>query len=490
MPSTPRNFAVPRSTAFLVLLAIAVTSRAQTFGNPVLGFDEQFYVVMGDRWLHGAIPYVDVFDRKPIGLFLIYAAAQVFGGNFALEYQLVALGFATGTAYVTYRIAQHLGSNLAALTIAAVYLIWLIFMEGLGGQAQVFMNLFMAMAALAILKAHLGPNASLFRLGLAAMAAVGIAIQIKTTSIVEGAIFGLYLTWLAWRSTGKIINTARYAAIWATVALLPTLAAWAAYALAGHGDAWMFANIWSGFGKLPDAPELRNEGTMEIGIVALPLLVLAALGLFRVGFGSVAQRLCWGWLGAAVFGVLAFNDFLTPQYAMGALLPLVLVTTPVFEPPVCRWTIPLFVIVGMAFSQITVARLNYFKGGANAAYAVAAAATPRHGGCIYVYDGYPILYRMVHACTLSRYLFPGHLNMANEASARGLGVDPAQEVERIMRARPEVVVNETPAFIGGNRVTQAIVARHLAADYHLVLRYRTGVDRDRLVYRLNDRATE
>ena len=54
-----------------LLLCLAVAARWQTFGNPVLGYDEQFYLLVGDRMLHGALPYVDIFDRKPIGLFLM-----------------------------------------------------------------------------------------------------------------------------------------------------------------------------------------------------------------------------------------------------------------------------------------------------------------------------------------------------------------------------------------------------------------------------------
>ena len=42
---------------FLGLLLFAAIVRAQTFNNPVLGFDEQFYLLVGDRMLHGAVPW-------------------------------------------------------------------------------------------------------------------------------------------------------------------------------------------------------------------------------------------------------------------------------------------------------------------------------------------------------------------------------------------------------------------------------------------------
>ena len=474
-------------TAWAVLLLVAFATRWQTLGNPVLGFDEQFYAVFADRWLHGAFPYVDIFDRKPIGLFAIFAVAQLIGGPSALAYQLAALCFAVATSFVLYRIGRDFSTPAAALTTASLYLIWLIFAEGHGGQAQVFMNLFMALAAWCTFASRLLSGKALLQTGLVAMLAVGLALQVKYTSVVEGAFFGLYLLHLAWRAYRQVNIVLAFGACWTIAALLPTAVAWGAFAAAGHADAWLFANFWSVLGKLPDGAALRNEGLIEIAIVTLPLVVLAALSSRRPAISPDTYRLAWAWLGAAVLGIVAFGSLSSPQYAMGALMPLVLVTAPAFGREWRRWTLPLFVGVGMIFAQITLARLEYFKGGAAAAAAVAVAATPRPGGCLYVYDGYPALYRLVHACTLTRYLFPGHLNTANEASARGLGVDPAVEVERIMQARPEVVVNEDPPFAGANRTTQAIVARHLAADYRLALRYRTGTDRYRLVYRLKDR---
>ena len=51
--------------------------RGATLGYPIIHIDEQFYLLVGDRMLHGAVPFVDIWDRKPIGLFLIYAATRL-----------------------------------------------------------------------------------------------------------------------------------------------------------------------------------------------------------------------------------------------------------------------------------------------------------------------------------------------------------------------------------------------------------------------------
>ena len=62
--------------ARLILVVVAaLLARAATFGNPVLGSDEEFYFTVSRMWAEGATPFVDVWDRKPIGLFLLYLPA-------------------------------------------------------------------------------------------------------------------------------------------------------------------------------------------------------------------------------------------------------------------------------------------------------------------------------------------------------------------------------------------------------------------------------
>jgi hypothetical protein len=116
---------------------------------------------------------------------------------------------------------------------------------------------------------------------------------------------------------------------------------------------------------------------------------------------------------------------------------------------------------------------------------VAQAAQPDHG-CIYVYDGYPALYMLTHSCLPTRWVFPGHLNTSDENSVNAIGIDPATELSRILATRPQVIVDDAPAYEFGNPETRAIVEAALARDYHLEASVKTGAARYRLVYRLNE----
>ena len=60
----------------VVLLSVALVTRSPRIGDPAIAVDEQFYLLVADHIWHGALPYVDIWDRKPVLLFLIYAALR------------------------------------------------------------------------------------------------------------------------------------------------------------------------------------------------------------------------------------------------------------------------------------------------------------------------------------------------------------------------------------------------------------------------------
>ena len=195
-----------------ILLAVTLTTRAQTFGNPLLGFDEQFYLLVGDRMAHGgALPFIDIFDRKPVGLFLIYAATRLLGGEGTLQYQLVAAVFAFATALVIAGVARRFADGAGALAGAIAYLVWLALLSGEGGQAPVFYNLPVLLAAAATMRLVGRDDAPSIRAGASPMLLVGLAMQIKYTVLFEGMFLGLALLVAghrAGRSTGRSIVTA------------------------------------------------------------------------------------------------------------------------------------------------------------------------------------------------------------------------------------------------------------------------------------------
>ena len=490
-PATPADRAALRRNwrAFAAITLAAGVLRWQALGDPFSGFDEQFYLLMGDRMLHGAVPYVDLFDRKPVGLFLIYAGARALGGEGFIQYQLIALGFASGSAFLLWRAVLRRHGHWSAANIAVLYLVWLNFMEGEGGQAEVLFNLPMIGAALLVWHAWDARTSSPVHgtsaaRGAAAMLLVGIALQIKYTVIFEGVYFGAVLIAAQYLGADRprapaVRRTAALALVWMACAGLPTALAALWYWQRGSFDAFVFANLWSGFGRRPVAADLLLWGAAkQVAILAL-LLIPAALAWQR---GNGRSAFLIGWLGTGVLGIVVLRDVLSPHYAIALLPPLLLLIAPLLrDQPARRIALAALALVA-ALSQIVLFVTHHRFGGADQAQALARAAQPRDG-CLYVYDGPPALYLLTHACLPTRYAFPGHLNTAEEGSTAALGVDPAAEVSRIMASQPEVVVDVAPAFERGNRATRAVLGAALARDYRLTARLPRGDGSARLVYR-------
>ena len=476
---------------FLGLLALAALARWQTFDNPVLGFDEQFYLLVGDRMLHGAVPYVDIFDRKPIGLFLIYAAIRELGGDGFVQYKLVACFFAAATAFLIYCAARPIGNRFAAITAGGLYVLWLNFMEGEGGQAQVFYNLPVLLAAMLTWRAVKAGRAEraparIVALGSASMLLIGIAIQIKYTVIFEGLFFGAALLWSYRRSGRGAAELIGPAALWSGCALLPTAVAAVVYWRLGALQPFLFDNFLSIFGRVRDPLPAQMIGFVKLCGILLPLFLFCVPSLRgRNPEAAPDAKFVVPWLGAAILGVLLFGSFMAPQYGMPILAPACIAAAPFFA-RYRKARLVAGVTLSAAFiaGQAVLAENEVHKGGRAQALAVARAAQPHHG-CIYVYDGYPALYMLTRSCLPTRFAFPSHLSISDEASPKALGVDPAAEVRRILATRPEVIVDEAPAYAFGNPETRALVESALARDYHLATRVETGAGRYRLVYRLN-----
>ena len=468
-----------------LLLLVALAARAQTFGNPVIGYDEQFYLLVGDHMLHGAIPFVDIFDRKPVGLFLIYAFIRLLGGEGTIQYQLVAGGFALGTALLIWRFAERLTGRAGAVAAAIGYLLWLDFLEGEAGQAPVFFNLPVLLAVM-MTQRLIEQRKVTVGSGLAPMLLVGLAMQIKYTALFEGMFLGCALLIAAWRQGRSATAVSGFALCWIGTALAPTIAAFLAYWAIGHVHEFVFANFVSMWGKSGDPLWTSAEGLLTIVAILSPILACAAFApATDDSLLAERRRFVRQWLVAAIAGMLVMRSFPSPHYAMPVLVPALLAAAPrLGAPGRGKWVVPATLLLAFAASQLVLYSLRSMKGGAPEAAAMARAANPGKR-CLYVYDGYTALYRLTDSCLLSRFVFPGHLNMANEADIRALGVDPSAEVTRIMALRPATVVLDDPPFDRGNRATLAIVHAALAAHYALSFQLRTG-QRYRQVYRLRD----
>jgi hypothetical protein len=454
--------------SFAMLLAWAVLLRAHDFGNPIIHVDEQYYLLVGDRMLHGALPYVDLWDRKPVGLFLIFAAIRLLPGDGILAYQFVATLCAAGTAWLIARGARMLGADRTGGLVAALaYTLWLSLLSGRGGQSPVFYNVFVAGAAVLTLRlprlTEARARSAIVRNGMATCLLAGLAIQTKYTPVVEGAFFGLVHLWYLRQAKASMALLTGAAAMWIVLALIPTGAVVIDYWLRGPEifQAFWFSNFASvalrkGYPAAKIAARLAGTGAQ-----LLPLIATAAAAGW-IGRRNPAMRIAIGWLAAALVAFAMIGAFFD-HYALPLLVPLTMIAAGVLGR---RRVLPV-VVLGYG-AILFVARVGLPPTDAGSARAVARVmAANDRGGCPYVFAGDSILYLLAEACIPTPYAFPSTLAYAAEQGASGVN-EPA-ELRRILATRPPVIVTMDQPMAPWNPTTQGMMRASLSSGYRQVL---------------------
>ena len=439
-----------------LLILVALAARLLTFGNPVVHVDEEFYYFTGTALWHGLLPFVDVLDRKPVGLFLLYAIPAGLGFPAGIwAYQAMALASVVATAALIARLATRAGFAAGATAGALAYILWLNLLGGQSGQSPVFYNLLMIGAALLALD---GTR----RGGLAAMALVGIALQIKYSVVFEGLFLGLWLLGHDWRTRRNPAGFVAYGVALVAVALLPTALAAAAYAAIGQWDAFAYANFLSIFHRNPDPLGELAGNLGQIVLITSPLVALAILALHR-DVMTRERRFVALWLAVGIAGVLVFRPWFD-HYSLPLLLPACAAAAGMLgRADWQRWRTPALLLTAALVGQIVLGLARTGRGD-GAQLALVTQTIGRGPGCLYVYSGNPMLYAASQRCLLSRYLFPSHLSRLREAGA--IGIDQDAEIHRILAARPAVVVMRPP-YRGERADARAIVTADMAAHYAL-----------------------
>jgi hypothetical protein len=472
-----------RAAVLVLLLVVALVARGRQFGNPIVHIDEQFYLMVGRHMWAGAVPYVDIWDRKPIGLFLIYAAAAAPGGDGVLAYQLLASAFAVATALLVRRIAMRVASPAGALLAAILYLLYIPLLTGQGGQSPVFYTLFVAAGALGVVRAAERPGPPRFVDGAWPMLAIGVALQIKTSAIFEGMAFGLALMTLGALRRCRPAAVVAMAAGWIACALLPSLAALAVYWRIGHLAEFWYANFVSIFqrGALDRGDGLKNAVTLSLYL--MPLLVAGAHGAklrWRTD-RAFAATFVTIWLAVAVVSVVIFGYYFD-HYGLPIVAPAAAsAATMLGDRRWRRWT--MLLLGGALVFCLILPTLNQRRRGTPAQFSrLASIVRPHAAEGLLVWDNLPALYDAAGARLPGRYPFPTHLRDPNEIGA--VGIDQAAETRRILDTRPALVVIERGKPNAPVTGTTIMVLRRLAQDYHRIAVVPVG-RRDQLVYLRN-----
>jgi 4-amino-4-deoxy-L-arabinose transferase-like glycosyltransferase len=465
LPESRPDRALGRADLSVVggLAIFTLIVRSVWFGDANADIDEQLYSLIGNAMLDGRIPYVDLWDRKPWGLFAIFALAHAVGGPGPLAYQVLAAIATLAGAVLTFMLARELAERAVAAAAAALYVVFTALYGAHSANSEVFfipLTLAMAMLVRAPEHRHAVPRA------LAAMLIGGIALQIKYTVLPQCLFFGGWVLWSQHRRGMGLSRLAAMACLCALLGLMPTVLIAAGYMLAGHGEAFVFANFVSFFDRLPASAGRFHS---QILLLLMPLVGLALLGLNAARRRPARERRAYGflamWLAAALATV--FLPSTVYGYYLAALVPpCILLALPLFAQGKESRSSILMLLPAVLYLGLLPFNYGVSQDSRAATARMAGAIAPLVDGqsrCLFVFDGPTALYRLSESCLPTRFIYPDHLNNVLERNA--LGIRQEDEVARILAARPPVIVTADTPLTPQNAEALARVRAAVARDY-------------------------
>lgn len=138
----------PTYIFLVVFVFFAIALRFLSFQYTVIDHDESSYLVIAQEILDGKILYVDVWDTKPVGIFLIFAAIIKLFGHSIFAIRLFASLFIGFTSFFLFLSLKRWGKkNIFALIGGLSYLLFCsVHKWNFAANTEIFFNLFTAIA--------------------------------------------------------------------------------------------------------------------------------------------------------------------------------------------------------------------------------------------------------------------------------------------------------------------------------------------------------
>ena len=177
-----RNYAdLKGRTVFLLIFSISFFLRFPFFFRDYIDRDESTFILMGQSWLEGNLPYTDLWDLKPPITFLVFASIiYVFGKSF-VAIRLIGTLLVALTAFFTYKIGEEVHSKKIGFWASIATVVLLSLFGSLQGVMSEHICMAFFMPGLYLLIKHKKPHWLLFSgllMGMAVMTKMNIAYAI------------------------------------------------------------------------------------------------------------------------------------------------------------------------------------------------------------------------------------------------------------------------------------------------------------------------
>jgi 4-amino-4-deoxy-L-arabinose transferase-like glycosyltransferase len=213
--------------------------------------DEGLYFLVARDFLAGKPPYTEIWDNKPIGIYLIYALGIILFGNSVISTAIMACIAVTLTCFLIYKFGKNINSGRHQLGLIAG-LLYATFSTGndeVAANTEIFFVVFTTFSFYQLFQLNTNNSLQrnclrLFIIGLA----MGIALSIKQVVIFEFAAI-VILTAIALRFSQPKAKRYRLKTLWQSYVclffgfILPTILIALYFLLSRHFDDYVFANF-------------------------------------------------------------------------------------------------------------------------------------------------------------------------------------------------------------------------------------------------------
>lgn len=459
------------------LLALVLLVRLPSFLPAAIDWDESLFALIARAMLEGHLPYVAVYDTKPLGPFIEIAASMAIFGRSLFAVRAAGLLSVLASTLLLRALARAAGlSRAAAFAAAGLYAAFSVTLGGTATDTEILLAPFTIAAALVAARAQACTDpAGRLRAAAGMGLLVGLATWMKYVPALPGsALFAMLLLAWAWRQPRPRTVLGPGLAFVAAAAL-PTLASGLAYLLAGQWQAFWFCNfgMMAGYARLPGLSPYYS--LVRYVDLTFPLLLLAALGVARRRRQTLPPLATLLWFAAELAAAAAPRKFWMHYFLM-TLPPLCLLAAMAIDRAPGRHGLSrMALVVGLA-AGLWVVGLQGWKqveagpGPERRAAALIRQAQPT-GASLWVVNADPMLYLLSGAAVPTRFPFPPDL-LGHEAAL--IPADPDGELSRIMAAAPEIVVTDPGGWTYLDHARRARIEAFIAGHYRLAARLAQG----------------
>lgn len=466
-------------TKYLLILfsfiILSILLRLSAFFQSTFDHDESLYLLVANSLLQGNVPYTDVWDNKPPGIYFLYALGLLIFGNNIISIRFFTCILVGCTCFLLYCLGKKITNNeILGLIAGIIYAVFSLENGGLAANTEIFFTPFVVLGFYLLFCLEITPEKqisqqkiTLISIGLS----LGIGLQIKQVVLFDFLailiILSLRLWWNKKSLTQPLIKEIVQCFTWLILGfIMPTILIIISFTIAGHFNEYWYANFTANSKRVGNESfaimtliyalfiQLKVNFFLWLCLILTPFYMLTASIKSRKELTYLTI-----WFIMSFLGVAAPKSFFTHYFLQllpsFSLISAYIITESIWKiqniPKLNKIIILILILVMPIMTQIYPklnATIQYplnriVKGNQNWGDTPAMIGDYiidkiNDNDYIYVFDYQPVIYYLTRSKIPTKYPFTSFLLKAKLAKVAG--IEPKKEFISIMEKKPKYII--------------------------------------------------